>query len=78
MDINKLISPKKQKYDRAGRPTRRPDAVKLLTQYQDNTADELAKLYKVAPSTIRRWIRDARQQLKENHHDTTKQQAIHD
>lgn len=65
MDINKLIAPKKQRYDRAGRPTRKPDSVKLLIQYQDNTADQLAKLYGVAPSTIRRWIRDARKQLKE-------------
>lgn len=74
MDINELISPKPINYSRTGRPSKKPDAVELLTKYRDNTADELAKLYRVAPSTVRRWIHDAREQLKEAHqHEDTEQ-----
>lgn len=79
MDINELIAPKPINYNRTGRPSKRPDAVELLTKYRDNTADELSKLYRVAPSTVRRWIHDAREQLKEAQHgQDTEQQTIHD
>lgn len=46
-----------------GRVSNRPNDWVLLMEYTDMTAPELAKKYGVATSTVRLWIRSARQNL---------------
>lgn len=60
MSIEELTKPKAK-----GRPSNRPDNTWLLTLYQNTTATELAKQFKVGRSTIYAWIKEAREELTE-------------
>ena len=46
----------------SGRPSRKPHASVLLMLYENTTAREIAEQYRVSISTVRRWIRESREE----------------
>lgn len=60
MSNNELLKSKAK-----GRKSKMPDSKFLLMLYQNQTAAELAKEFNVAESTIRAWIKIARDSLNE-------------
>lgn len=49
-----------------GRPSVRPDNETLLMLYSGMTAPELAEKYGVSADTVRRWVRLARKEMRDN------------
>lgn len=47
---------------KGGRPSNRPSNEKLANLYQEMTAKEIAKMYKVSEHTVRNWINKARKE----------------
>lgn len=47
-----------------GRPSMKPEGKKLLQEYMDMTASQLSIQYHVSEGTIKRWIREIRNELK--------------
>jgi transposase len=51
---------------KGGRPSKRPSNEKLAELYQEMTAKEIAKKYKVSEYTVRNWINKARKEVSDN------------
>lgn len=51
---------------KGGRPSKRPSNEKLALLYQEMTAKEIAKKYKVSEYTVRNWINKARKEGESN------------
>lgn len=51
---------------KGGRPSKCPSNEKLAELYQEMTAKEIAKKYKVSEYTVRNWINKARKEVSNN------------
>ena len=48
-------------YKKPGRPTKRPTNAQLEMLYSAMTAGEIAKQFKVSETTVRNWLKKARE-----------------